>query len=143
MRRIACPERLESRIALVADVFTVTTLADSGPGSLRQAILDANSSLGFDVIECGVAGTIRVGRTALPAITEGVIILGNTAPGYAGRPAVRIDFQNTAGLVVAVGADNTRIDSLSLVDAAGAGVTIAASDVSLRGTVGLVTVSTG
>lgn len=133
MRRLASPEYLERRLALIADSFTVTSLADSGPGSLRQAILDANASAGFDLIEFAVAGTIRVGRTALPAITEGAAVLGNTAPGFAGRPAVRIDFQNTTGLVIAAGAGGTRIDSLSLVDAAGAGVTVAASDVTLRG----------
>ncbi|MFM7107246.1 MAG: beta strand repeat-containing protein [Planctomycetaceae bacterium] len=133
MRRLARPELLERRLALVADVFTVTSLADSGPGSFRQAILDADAAAGFDVIEFAVAGTIRVGRTALPAITEGVRIDGTTAPGFAGSPVVRIDFQNTAGLVVDVGADFTRIASLSLVDAAGPGVTVAGSNVEIWG----------
>lgn len=128
MRALARPERLERRIALVADVFTVSSLADSGPGSLRQALLDANASAGFDVIEFTVAGTIRVGRTALPAITEGVLVAGRTAPGYAAAPVVRIDFENTTGLVVSASADFTRIEGLSLVDAAGPGVTIGASN---------------
>lgn len=131
MRPLAHPERLEGRIALVADVFTVSSLADSGPGSLRQALLDANASAGFDVIEFTVAGTIRVGRTALPPITEGLLLAGRTAPGYATAPVVRIDFQNTAGLIVAAGADFTRIEGLSLVDAAGPGVTVAGSNARL------------
>jgi putative AlgH/UPF0301 family transcriptional regulator len=54
-------ETLESRLALAAATFTVTSLADSGAGSLRQAILDANSSAGEDRIQFAVAGTIRVG----------------------------------------------------------------------------------
>ncbi|MFM9024966.1 MAG: hypothetical protein ACKON7_06465 [Planctomycetaceae bacterium] len=131
MRALAHPERLEGRIALVADVFTVSSLADSGPGSLRQALLDANASAGFDVIEFTVAGTIRVGRTALPPITEGLLLAGRTAPGYATKPVVRIDFQNTAGLIVAAGADFARIEGLSLVDAAGPGVTVAGSNARL------------
>jgi hypothetical protein len=49
LHRLASLERLEHRIALIANDFTVTSLADSGPGSLRQAILDANNSSGFDV----------------------------------------------------------------------------------------------
>ncbi|MGI9178251.1 MAG: right-handed parallel beta-helix repeat-containing protein [Pirellulales bacterium] len=133
MHRLARPERLESRLALVANVFTVSTLADSGAGSFRQAILDANSSLGYDVVEFSVAGVIRVGASPLPAITEGVAVLGSTAPGYAGSPVIRVDFQNTPGLMLASDAEFSRIESLSLVDAAGAGVTIAASNTVLAG----------
>jgi len=126
-------ETLESRLALAAATFTVTSLADSGAGSLRQAILDANSSAGEDRIQFAVAGTIRVGRSALPAITDGVILDGTTAPGFSGRPVVRIDYQNTAGLTLASGAAGSGILALSLVDAAGAGVTIAASKTTLAG----------
>jgi hypothetical protein len=126
-------ETLESRLALAAATFTVTSLADSGAGSLRQAILDANSSAGEDRIEFAVAGTIRIGRSALPAVTDGVIIDGTTAPGFSGRPVVRIDYQNTAGLTLASGAAGSGILALSLVDAAGAGVTIAASGTTLAG----------
>lgn len=125
MHRLARPERLESRLALVAEVFTVTSLADSGAGTLRQALLDANASAGFDAIEFSVAGVIRVGATPLPAITEGVAILGNTAPGYGDAPVVRIDFQNTRGLTLAAGSAFSMVRSLSLVDASGAGITIA------------------
>jgi hypothetical protein len=39
---------LESRIT--PDTYTVATLADSGPGSFRQAILSANANAGADVI---------------------------------------------------------------------------------------------
>lgn len=42
-------ESLESRIAPAT--FTVTTTANSGAGSLRQAIIDANAAVGFDTIE--------------------------------------------------------------------------------------------
>jgi len=45
-----------------AATFTVTSLADSGPGSLRQAVLDANASAGADdvVFAPGVTGTITL-----------------------------------------------------------------------------------
>jgi parallel beta-helix repeat protein len=126
-------ESLESRLALVGNVFTVSTLADSGAGSLRQAILDANAEAGFDLIDFTVAGVIRVGATALPTVTDGVIIAGNSAPGYAGKPVVRIDFQNTSGLTLAAGSEFSRITALSLVDAAAAGVTVGASHAELSG----------
>ena len=44
-----------------AATFTVTTTADSGPGSLRQAILDANASPGADTIVFNIAGCRSTG----------------------------------------------------------------------------------
>lgn len=45
-----------------AATFTVANLADSGPGSLRQAVLDANSAAGADAVEFapGLTGTITI-----------------------------------------------------------------------------------
>src|SRR5436853_7697201 len=40
--------------------YTVTNLSDSGPGSLRQAIADANFNAGMDAITIGVTGTITL-----------------------------------------------------------------------------------
>src|SRR4051812_3774217 len=54
-------EALEERIAL--SVFTVSTPADVGPGSLRQAILDANNNNRIDdtiVFDAAVFSTPRV-----------------------------------------------------------------------------------
>ncbi len=56
-----------------AGTFTVTTDTDSGPGSLRQAILDANAAPGSDIIRCtipssGAPPVINVTGT-LPDIT--------------------------------------------------------------------------
>jgi hypothetical protein len=50
--------------------IVVTTLADSGPGSLRQAIIDANTNGGPDVITFvpGLAGVILL-QTTLPNLT--------------------------------------------------------------------------
>ena len=57
-----------------AAAFTVTTTADSGPGSLRQAILDANANPGLDTITFAIGApgsqqTIQP-TTALPSITS-------------------------------------------------------------------------
>src|SRR5262245_58717544 len=60
---------------LRAATFDVMTLADSGPGSLRQAILDANTTSGDDTITFSVAGTITL-TTNLPWITDNVAIVG-------------------------------------------------------------------
>jgi hypothetical protein len=54
----------------VLSTFTVINLADSGPGSLRQAIMDANALPGADVIEFApaVEGTI--------GLTSGQLVIG-------------------------------------------------------------------
>ena len=53
-----------------AAAFTVTNLDDSGPGSLRQAITDANAEAGPDTITFNISGTITLAST-LPLITFG------------------------------------------------------------------------
>ncbi|EIJ43075.1 fibronectin type III domain-containing protein [Beggiatoa alba B18LD] len=63
--------------------LTVSTTADSGIGSLRQAILDANASAGRDRIEFNLAGacpqTIAL-SSVLPSISESLVIDGYTQP---------------------------------------------------------------
>lgn len=67
-----------------ASGITVTNTNDSGPGSLRQAILDANSHAGLDTIIFNIPGsgyqTIMI-LSSLPAITDPVLIDGYTQPG--------------------------------------------------------------
>ena len=124
-------EILEDRQLLAS--FAVTNLGDSGAGSLRQAILLADAVPGFDVIDFAVAGTIRVGPTSLPAITDPVSIDGTTAPSFAGSPAVTVDFRGTAGLSFNPGSDGSILRSLSLVRAGGAGVTLNAPYITVQG----------
>jgi hypothetical protein len=71
---------LAARPAHAAD-FTVTNTNDTGPGSLRQAILDANSAGAPDVIKFDIPGngphTISL-TSGLPTITGSVTIDGYT-----------------------------------------------------------------
>src|ERR1700748_1850843 len=67
--------------------FMVTNTNDSGAGSLRQAILDANAHVnsgGADMIAFAIPGsgvqTISP-TSALPAITEAVVLDGYTQSG--------------------------------------------------------------
>src|SRR5262245_32168552 len=60
-------EALEDRQLL--SPCTVTNRSNSGAGSLRWAIAAANKAPGADTIDFQVAGTIRVARAPLPAIT--------------------------------------------------------------------------
>ena len=68
--------------ALGAATFTVTTTAASGPGSLNQAILDANANAGADMITFNIPGSGVHTIAGGPApITDPVSIDGSTQPG--------------------------------------------------------------
>jgi hypothetical protein len=72
--------------ALNAATFTVTTTADTGAGSLRQAIQDANSNPGPDNITFNIPGTgVQTINplTPPPIITDTVHIDGYTQPSAA------------------------------------------------------------
>jgi hypothetical protein len=67
-----------------ADTFTVTNTNDSGTGSLRQAIIDANANPGTDTITFNIPGTgphTIQPLSALPTITDSVTIDGYTQTG--------------------------------------------------------------
>lgn len=100
-------------ISQAAAVFTVTNINDSGPGSLRQAILDANASAGADKIPFQIPGagphTITP-NSPLPTITETVTIDGTSQPGFAGTPIIELNGSSA-------GAD---ADGLTLVTSASA-----------------------
>jgi len=66
--------RLETRDT--PTVFTVTNTFDAGPGSLRQAVLDANAGPGGDDITFSVTGAITLGGVQLPTITGDLTITG-------------------------------------------------------------------
>jgi hypothetical protein len=90
----------------MADTFPVTNTNDSGPGSLRQAIIDANGHGGMDTIAFNIpgAGVRTIALAAeLPVITSPVVIDGYTQPGSsantltAGDNAVLLIELNGAG----------------------------------------------
>jgi hypothetical protein len=82
--------------AASAATFTVTNTSDSGPGSLRQAILDANASPGLDTIGFSIGSGVKTIApvTALPTITDPVIIDGRTQPGYLSTPLIELSGAN-------------------------------------------------
>ncbi|HOW26549.1 MAG TPA: right-handed parallel beta-helix repeat-containing protein, partial [Bacteroidales bacterium] len=97
----------------MAATYTVTTTSDSGPGSLRQAITDANLNTGPDNIHFNIPNTdpnyhpvtgvcIITLADDLPEITDPVTIDGLTQPGaaagnlMAGTPhTLKIEIQGT------------------------------------------------
>ena len=97
--------RLRPRLEVMEDrtllsTFIVSNTADTGPGSLRQAIIASNSAtdstntLDFAIPGDGVQ-TIAP-ASPLPAITQAVLIDGFSQPGYAGTPLIELS-GNQAG----------------------------------------------
>jgi titin len=87
-------------------VFTVTTTADSGAGSLRQAILDADTNSGpnniiFQIKISGPPFTITP-LTVLPSLGNPTIIDGTTQNGFTNAPVIELSGasagENAAGL---------------------------------------------
>ncbi|HEX8618421.1 MAG TPA: Calx-beta domain-containing protein, partial [Thermoanaerobaculia bacterium] len=73
-----------------AGTFTVTNVNDSGAGSLRQAILDANAEAGRIVFAIGNGPQSIRPLSSLPQLSQ-VTIDGTTQPGYNGTPLIELD----------------------------------------------------
>jgi hypothetical protein len=110
----------------------VTTTADSGPGSLRQAILDANSHLGADAIDFAIDSGVRsiAPLSPLPALTDPVIVDGTTQPGYAGTPIIQLDGIHAGPQVdgLTMLAPFSRVQGLVINRFDGNGIVVAATD---------------
>jgi titin len=76
------------------NTYAVTNVNDSGTGSLRQAILNANTNAGPDTITFQISGaaphTITLSN-ALPAVTVPVTIDATTQPDYVNVPVVELN----------------------------------------------------
>jgi hypothetical protein len=110
------------------NTYTVTSTADSGAGTLRQAILDANANPGADTIAFNITGTgphTIAPATALDAITDPVTIDGYTQPGSSQNTnpvgqglntvlQIEIDGTSAPGNGLAVKAQNVTIRGLAI-----------------------------
>ena len=112
-------------LSAAATTFTVINTNDSGAGSLRQAILDANGSMGADTIAFAIPGagvhTITP-ATPLPTITGPVTLNGYTQSGAS---------PNT----LAVGDDAVLLIELSGLTSGGTGIAITGGGSTVRGLV--------
>jgi len=110
---------LQAQLVITDGFFLVTTTADSGPGSLRQAILDSNTAAGgSNTIDFAIPGTgvqtIAL-SSPLPPITDSVLIDGTTQPGFAGTPLIAFGGQSagSSGPLVISG-ENVTIRGLAI-----------------------------
>ena len=83
--------------------FTVTTRADSGAGSLRQAILDADTNPEPNNIIFQISGTPPFTITpllALPAVGNPTIIDGTTQNGFTSAPVIELSGASAGANVI-------------------------------------------
>lgn len=92
LRRLNRMQLLEDRALLAT--FVVTGTGNSGEGTLRWAIEQANATFGQDSIHFNIPGggvqSIKP-TTALPTITETVIIDATTQPGWTSTPLIELN----------------------------------------------------
>ncbi len=108
--RHTCRPRLEAlEVRELLATYTVVNTADAGAGSLRQAILNANSNTASDTIDFSIGSGVQTitPLSALPTITDPVTITGVTQPGYAGLPIIELNGSNAganvSGLTITAG----------------------------------------
>lgn len=91
--------------ATAPERWTVTTLAEAGPGSLREAVEKANARPGIAVVEFDPAleGTLRLGGQAL-YVTDSVLIVGN------GADRLVLDAEGRHGVIAIAGYGFDAID---------------------------------
>ena len=110
-----------------AGLYTVTTTADSGPGSLREAINLANADTGAGrTIEFGIglgAKTISP-ISPLPIITRQVTINGTTQPGYTTSPLIILNGGGTVTEGLHLQARNCQVQALVIQNFAGDGLVL-------------------
>ncbi len=84
--------------------FTVTNTTDSGPGSLRWAITNANANPGTNTINFQISGTAPYSialLSALPPVSNPwTIIDATTQTNYSGTPVVELNGASAGGSAV-------------------------------------------
>jgi len=118
-----------------SQTIAVTSLADTGAGSLRDAITSVNASAPgtSTLISFDVPGTITL-ASRLPAIIREVTIDATTAPTYVsgGAPVVAIDCNGQPGVEFSAGSDGSQLLGVAVDDSSSNGVTLDAGSVTLN-----------
>lgn len=81
-------------------VFTVTNVNDSGPGSFRSALTNADATVGTNIIQFNLSGAgpfTIVPLTSLPVLTMPVILDGWSQPGWTNLPLVQLNGGSVSG----------------------------------------------
>ncbi len=110
------PAPVRTRTDALNLTFTVTNTANSGPGSLRQAVLDANAADGLDTIRFAIPGNgpHAITLNSQIDINSPVNLDASTQPGYVDTPVVRITHNFADGFRVNEAATGSSFKALAL-----------------------------
>lgn len=131
------PDRgaFESNIGSTSPVLTVTNANDAGPGSLRQALIDANAAPDLNAIRFNIAGacprTITL-ASLLPDIVHPVAIEGYSQPGSARNTAV-LGWNASLCVVLSGGNQITGAYGLNVNTSASANATVSIEGIAFSG----------
>ncbi len=101
--------------------FVVTNTNDSGTGSLRDAISQADAASGTSTITFDIGSGVQTITllSALPTITNSVTIDATSEPGYNGTPLVQLEGNSNPINGLDITANNVTIKGLSIYDFSG------------------------
>ena len=132
-----------------AGTFTVTNTSDTGSGSLRQAITDANAAGGTNTIKFTIAApgvqTIAP-ATALPSLGSNITLDGYTQPGASANTLsigdnavirIRIEGGNL-GPVFAVAGDGSTVRGLCFAHGSGTVLSVQGKNNFITGSLNLI-----
>src|SRR5208282_3914868 len=113
----------------VASAFVVTNTNDSGIGSLRQVINNANANPGTDTVTFQIPGLgpyIIQPSTVLPTITDPVVLDGTSQTGFPGTPIIQINGGGLAGdgLTLGTGSSGSTVKGMDIYNFSSAGILI-------------------
>jgi CSLREA domain-containing protein len=121
--------------------FVVTNTNNSGAGSLRSAINSANGTAGLDQITFNIAAPLVGGAhtinllSALPDITDAVVIDGDTEPDAVALGRVTVELVGNAsafgGLNLLAGASGSTVSGLAITNFSD-GITLEGNDITVR-----------
>lgn len=133
---------LLSSSLLFSAIFTVVNVGDAGPGSLRNAIIQANTTVGHDTIEFNFGVTPGIKPitllTVLPTITDTLLIDGSSDATYTGTPLIEINAASLTGLTengltIGFAAPHSHIRALIINNAPNSGISVDANYVKITG----------
>ncbi|MBC7783541.1 MAG: right-handed parallel beta-helix repeat-containing protein [Burkholderiales bacterium] len=117
-------ESVESR--QLFSTFIVTSTADAGTGTLRDALIKANKKSDADLIQFKIGSGVKsiAPSKPMPYIMYPVTIDGTSQPGYAGKPIIELRGDKTWGDGLVLGGGSSTVKGMVINRFKGSGILV-------------------